>query len=95
MDSFVAFINASIIQGSVLGPLFYVVAASDLQPIHADNHMLKWADDTYLLIGSSNTATLGAEFQHVKTWVSTNSLRLNPSKTRGLVIYRNNLQAKI
>jgi len=85
--SFVAFINASIIQRSVIGHPSYVVAASDLHPNHADNHMLKYADDTFLLAGFSNIASLAAEFEHVKACASINNLRLNPSKTCDLVIY--------
>ena len=83
--SLIVFINASIIQGSVVGPPSYMVAASDLHPIHADYHMLKYADDTYVLVGSSNIATLAAEFEQVKI----NNPRFNPLKTHELVIYRN------
>ena len=43
----------------------------------------------YLLVGSSNIATLAAEFKRVKTRSFNNNLLLNPSKTRELVIYRN------
>ena len=64
--SLAAFINGRIIQGSAVGPPAYMVAASDRHPIHADNHMLKYADKTYLLVGSSNIATLAAEFERVK-----------------------------
>ena len=39
-------INASVIQGSALGPASYVVNAADLQPITPGNDILKYADDT-------------------------------------------------
>jgi len=87
--SLVAFINVSIIHGSVIGPPSYVVPASDLHPSHTDNHLLKYADDTYLLVGSSNIASLAAEYDRVKTWAFNNNLRLNLSNTREMVIYRN------
>jgi len=49
-------------QGSVVCPPSYVVDASDLHSVHANNHMLKYEDDdTNLLFGSSNIATLAAE----------------------------------
>src|SRR6218665_2958998 len=48
----IAFINASIVQGSVVGPASYVIVASDLKPIHRNNKMMKYADDTYLLVAS-------------------------------------------
>ena len=81
-------ISASIIQGSVVGPPSYVVAAFGLHPIHAENSLMKYAGDTYLLIGSSNIDTLAMQFDHVKKRAAANNLRLNPSKTRELIIYR-------
>ena len=70
MVSLVAFINASIIQGSVIVPPSYVVAASDLHPSNADNH-------TYLLVGSSNIPTLnGLKRGHLQA-----TFGLTPSKT--------------
>src|SRR6218665_1287102 len=96
--SLVAFINAIIIQGSVVGPPSYVVyhpgvSRSSLihtwyppkpciRSSHSDNHLLKYADDTYLLVGSSNIATLTAEFERVKTWAFNNNLRLQEAAER-------------
>jgi len=53
----VAEIFASIIQGSGLGPAAYVVTAADLRPIHDGNRILKYADDTYIVIPADNTYT--------------------------------------
>src|SRR6218665_1904364 len=61
----VAVSNASIVQGSVVGPPSYVMNASDLHPIHAFNAMMKYADDTYLLVGSNHIATATAEFAKI------------------------------
>ena len=43
-------INASVIQGSGLGPSEFIVNASDLHPIHERNKIVKFADDTYLIV---------------------------------------------
>ena len=43
-------LESSVIQGSSLGPAAYIVTASDLWPEHADNEIIKFADDTYLII---------------------------------------------
>jgi len=43
-------IFASIIQGSAIGPVSYVITASDLQPVVSGNYIDKYADDTYLII---------------------------------------------
>ena len=40
-------INASVIQGSALGPAAYLVNAVDLHTVHKDNVLVKFADDTY------------------------------------------------
>src|SRR6218665_3249001 len=90
--SLIAIINASIIQGSVIGPPSYVVAASDLHPRSALNCLMKYADDTYLLVGSNNISTLADEFAHINAWARTNNLQLNPSKTRELVVSRRRLR---
>ena len=45
-------INASFVQGSGVGPSSYDINASDLQPVHSANRLIKYADDTYLLVGS-------------------------------------------
>jgi len=41
-------INASIIQGSAIGPAAYVVNAGDLHTVTPNNQLVKFADDTYL-----------------------------------------------
>ena len=47
-------INVSIIQGSAIGPASYVVQAADLRTVKASNHLLMYADDTYLIIPACN-----------------------------------------
>ena len=64
--SLVAGINASIIQGSVVGPPSYVIVASDLHPKHQRNAITKYADDTYLMIGSSNIHTPVQNFGNIR-----------------------------
>jgi len=39
-------IQASVIQGSGLGPAAHVVTAADLRPKHDGNVLIKFADDT-------------------------------------------------
>jgi len=54
-------INASIIQGSSIGPASYIITSSHLATIHPDNSMIKYADDTYLIIPASGVNTRAAE----------------------------------
>src|SRR6218665_1077005 len=86
--SAIAFINASIIQGSVIGPPSYAVAASDLHAKSSQNSTMKYADDSYLLVSSSNICSVYEEFAHMKAWTAVNNLQLNPHKTHELIVYR-------
>ena len=70
-------ISASIIQGSGLGPVSYVVTASDLHPVTQGNSMVKYADDSYLIIPASNAHSCADEIEHVEKWSSVNNLSLN------------------
>src|SRR6218665_4083048 len=71
-----ASINASIIQGSGLGPSEYVVSASDLHLVHGQNRISKFADDTYLIIPSSMRHTTDEELGAVRKWATVNIFRL-------------------
>src|SRR6218665_301665 len=86
--SLVAWINASIIQGSGIGPPSYVVEASDPHPRHNQNAMTKFADDTYLLVGSNCITTVADEIANMKDWAARNNMRIHTTKTKELVICR-------
>ena len=43
-------VNASFVQDSAIGPGMYVVNAGDLQVVTPGNSLIKYADDTYLVI---------------------------------------------
>src|SRR5664279_4053388 len=47
-------ITASIIQGSAIGPISYVVNAGDLRAVTNGNLLVKFADDTYLIVPAIN-----------------------------------------
>jgi len=65
-------ITASIIQGSVIGPVSYVVSASDLSAVTPGNSMFKYADDTYMyvVIPACNALSRDAELDNVAKWPS-------------------------
>ena len=78
-------VTASIIQGSGLGPAAYTVNAADLRPRHTGNAIVKYADDTYLIIPGAYYHTRDDEVLNVKAWAATNNLKLNCSKSREIV----------
>lgn len=81
-------INSGVIQGSALGPFAYVVVASDLKPTDTNNSLIKYADDTYLVIRSDSVQTAQEELTNVQTWAAANNLKLNSGKTREIIFKR-------
>jgi len=78
-------IFASIIQGSAIGPVSYVITASDLQPVVSGNYIDKYADDTYLIVPAVNAGSCATEIAGVETWAAANNLILNYSKSVEIV----------
>jgi len=78
-------IYASVVHGSGLGPASYVVTASDMQPGHDGNVIIKYADDTYLIAPAVNSDKSIGELQRIKDWADDNHLRLNATKSREII----------
>ena len=69
-------LESSVIQGSSFGPAAYIVTAADLRPVNADNEIIKFADDTYLIIPATNSSTSELELNHIRSWATSNNLQL-------------------
>ena len=59
----------------------------DLKPLSAFNLIVKYADDTYLLVPQHSSVTLETEFSHILDWSSNNKLKLNTLKTKEIVFH--------
>jgi hypothetical protein len=81
-------ISASIIQGTGIGPVSYVVNASDLKAIFLLNKLFKYADDTYLIVPASQSHTIQNELQAIESWSQDNNLTLNTKKSTEIIIRR-------
>ena len=69
-------ISASIIQGSSIGPATYIVNAADLNPVTHGNRMIKFADDTYIIIPAVNASSRQAELSNGEAWARANNLKV-------------------
>jgi len=83
-------INASVFQGSVVGPSMFNINGIDFKPINTGNYLDKSADDSYLIIPSSMDHTVESELNAIESWASLSNLKLNKSKSKEMVIFLNN-----
>ena len=81
-------IVCGVLQGSVLGPLFFIMYVNDLQQALVDENVSVqlYADDTVLYASGSNIAEVSKSMQaglnNLYSWCLVNKLTLNPAKTR-------------
>ena len=54
-------------------------------PRRDDNVIIKYADDTYLIVASDNSDTCTEELRYIQVWADRNNLRLNAAKSREIV----------
>jgi len=81
-------ITRGIIQGSGVGPTFYIIMKSDLKTVSDYNVMCKYADDIYVLVPEHTDTHLSVEFNHIQQWASINKMILNLLKTKEIVFRR-------
>jgi len=67
----------------------YVVNAGDLQVVTPGNSLMKYTDDTYLVIPACNVDSRDKEISNVDEWSRANNLTLNRAKSVE-VIFRDN-----
>ena len=80
-------INLSIVQGSGIGPSLYIIMESDLHS-QIYNKLMKYADDTNLLVPETSNCSLCEKYEHIKDWAIANKMVINMSKTKELVSER-------
>jgi len=80
-------------QGSVLGPLLFIIYTNDLPNCLSDSKAILFADDTTLYISSNNIPQLyrsaNIELESLNDWFRSNKLSLNVGKTHYVVFKYN------
>ena len=93
IESDMKLLNIGVPQGSVLGPIFFLLFINDL-PIVTNFNVKLFADDTFLSLEGDDIKLLqtkaNKELRKVSKWFLDNKLTLNISKSKFMIIKRGN-----
>jgi len=81
-------INRSIVQGSAIGPNTFAIYVTDLKALGVTNTLIKYADDTTLLVPKICDVSIEDELENIIQWSRANNLQLNLLKTKEIVFRR-------
>jgi len=81
-------LNTGSPQGGVLSPLLHSLYTHDCEARFSSNTIVKFADDTLVvgLIAANDEKAYLEEFANLSLWFQDNSLMLNVSKTKELIV---------
>ena len=84
-------ITCGVPQGSVLGPLLFLIYINDFQRCSSKLDFHLFADDSNLFYASKSLSgiesIINAELVHVKTWLTANKLSLNIAKSNFVIFH--------
>ena len=82
-------ITQGVPQGSVLGPLFYIIYANDLSKVVKNCKIALYADDTVLYTADESfdksITNMQGDLDALSTWCSNNGIRANTEKSKVMV----------
>ncbi len=91
IDSDLATLTCGVPQGSVLGPLLFIIYINDLNNCLKYSHLLLYADDSTLYFSHRNIIelyqTIGGELVKLEQWFAANKLVINASKSSYILFH--------
>lgn len=82
-------INQGVPQGSILGPLLFIIYINDLVDAIKSTHCVLYADDTTIIAAEDSltalTLHLNNTFLDISKWCYENQLIINPAKTKFMI----------
>ena len=75
-------------QGSILGPIFFLIYANDINNACSEADFTKFADDTTMTSGASleeATDKMNLGVNKIDKWFKSNKVNLSPSKMRYMI----------
>jgi hypothetical protein len=71
------------------------VNAADLKPVTSENQLIKYADDTYLIIPAENKDYRQKELDNIESWARANNLNLNRAKSNEIIFVDSRRQKRV